>query len=328
MQKYKKIITAAAIILIAAICIFSVFINANPYSKADNWAYLETDATGKTADTFFICPTVYSGKDGSMNWTKHDEKTAAAFLGAINMEKGIYDADTRFFAPVYDQTSLFAYTQDSAALSKSLDMSYSQIREAFKYYLEHYNNGRPIILAGFSQGADMCVRLLEEFFTDSKLNDQLIACYGIGWYVTEEEMAANPHIRFAEGEDDTGVLIMFDVESPDAEPCVTHPADVNSLCINPLNWATDETPADASMNKGACFTDYSGSITREVPELTGAYIELPRGIVIAPDVAPADYPAGLSFAGEGVYHVYSYQFYYRNLQENVATRIAAYLAGK
>lgn len=326
MKKSMRIfISCIAILLAAAVCL-TVLKACEPYSKSVNWVYLETDATGKSADTFFVCPTVFSGADGSMNWTQRDQKTLDAFIGATNMEKGLYDGDTRFFAPLYEQTSLYAYQQDAASLEKSLDRSYSQIRQAFQYYLKHYNNGRPIILAGFSQGADMCVRLLKEFFGDEKLNSQLVACYAIGWYITEEEMAVNPHIRFASGEDDTGVLIMFGTESPDAEPCVVHPADVKSLCINPLNWKTDATPADRSLNKGACFTDYSGSITKEIPELTGAYIEPSRGVLIAPDVTPEDYPAHLSFAKDGIYHIYDYQFFYRNLQENVAARIAAYLA--
>jgi hypothetical protein len=43
-------------------------------------------------------------------------------------------------------------------------------------------------------------------------------------------------------------------------------------------------------------------------------------------VTPEEYPAYLSFCDEGVYHLYDYQFFYRNLQQNVQTRLAAYLA--
>ncbi len=41
-----------------------------------------------------------------------------------------------------------------------------------------------------------------------------------------------------------------------------------------------------------------------------------------------DYPAGLSIFEDGVYHLYDYQFFYRNLQENVAARLDAYLAAR
>ena len=43
------------------------------------------------------------------------------------------------------------------------------------------------------------------------------------------------------------------------------------------------------------------------------------------DVTPEDYPPVLpSFSG-GVYHLYDYQFFYRNLQGNVSVRLDAYL---
>ena len=76
---------------------------------------------------------------------------------------------------------------------------------------------------------------------------------------------------------------------------------------------------------GACFTDYEGNIIQEVPHFTGAYIDAERGALKLPDVAPEDYPAGLSMFEEGVYHIYDYQFFYRNLQENVQMRIKTFM---
>ena len=89
---------------------------------------------------------------------------------------------------------------------------------------------------------------------------------------------------------------------------------------------TDETPADKTLNKGACFTDYSGEITEEIPELTGAYIDPVRGALKVTDVTPEEYPASLSIFEDGVYHLYDYQFFYRNLLENVNVRTEAYLS--
>ena len=101
-----------------------------------------------------------------------------------------------------------------------------------------------------------------------------------------------------------------------------------TLCINPLNWKTDDTPADKTLNKGACFTDYSGNIKTEIPELTGAYIDPVRGALKVTDVTVEDYPPVLSIFDSGVYHLYDYQFFYRNLQENVSVRVAEYIANK
>ena len=40
--------------------------------------------------------------------------------------------------------------------------------------------------------------------------------------------------------------------------------DEKTYSINPLNWKTTEEVADKSLNKGACFTDYSGNINEEI----------------------------------------------------------------
>ena len=302
------------------------------YAQTANWAYLETDApaTDANADIFFICPSVYGGSDDACNMSLADEETKESFVGAINMEKGIYDQDgtaedNRFFAPYYQQIGLNVYELPEAEREPYLEIAYADVKAAFEYYLAHYNNGRPIILAGFSQGADLCIRLMKDLFDDPALQDQLVACYAIGWRVTADEVEQYPQLKMAQGESDAGVIVSFNSESPDTDDSLVVPEGEKTLAINPLNWKTDGTPADKSENEGACFTDYSGDITSEIPELTGAYIDDARGTLKVTDVTPDDYPAGLSIFEDGVYHLYDYQFFYRNLQENVEVRLDTYL---
>ena len=294
------------------------------YAQAENWAYLETDKSAE-ADVFFVCPTVYSGEGDSFHMSMGDEAVKSDFLGAVNMEKGIYDQETRFFAPYYRQAGLNAYELPQEEREACLSTAYEDVKEAFTYYLEHYNDGQPIILAGFSQGADMCIRLLKDCFAGEKVNDLLVACYAIGWSITEEELAEYPHLRFASGEDDTGVIVSFNSEAETVASSLMIPAGSCTLAINPLNWKTDGTPAGREENLGACFTDYSGNIVTEIPQLTGAYIDSQRGALKVTDVTPEEYPPVLSIFDDGVYHLYDYQFFYRNLQENVGVRLEAYL---
>ena len=141
---------------------------------------------------------------------------------------------------------------------------------------------------------------------------------------TEEQLEEYPHLRFASGEDDTGVIIAFNSEDEDIDDSLIIPAGARTLAINPLNWKTDGTPASAGENLGACFTDYDGNIVSEIPHLTGAYIDSERGALKVTDISPEEYPAGLDLFEDGIYHLYDYQFFYRNLQENVETRLDAY----
>lgn len=85
---------------------------ATDYSNTENWAYFESDTADKVADVFFACPTVYFGSDDSYNMELTDEDTRADFFGAINMEKGIYDADSRFFALYYRQAGFNVYSME------------------------------------------------------------------------------------------------------------------------------------------------------------------------------------------------------------------------
>ena len=329
MNKPRKIRIATLSIvalLIAVLCLSGCTAKQeNIYAKAENWAYLETDTSDKEADVFFICPTVYGGDSENFNMALDDEETRQNFLGATNMEKGIYDTDCRFFAPYYRQVGLSVYQMDVQDREQYLEIAYEDVKQAFEYYMENYNDGRPIVLAGFSQGADMCIRLLKDCFADEEVKDLLVACYAIGWSISEEELQDYEHLKFAQGETDVGVIVSFNSEAEDVSDSLLIPAGTKTLAINPLNWKTDGTPADKSLNKGACFTDYDGNITSEIPQLTGAYIDDVRGALKVTDVTSEEYPPVLSIFESGVYHLYDYQFFYRNLQENVSARIANYL---
>ena len=178
---------------------------ASVYADAESWAYAETDVTDKTADVFFVTPTVCLGTEEKLSWDSYDEETKASFVGAINMEKGIYDDDARFFAPFYHQAALSAYYAPAESGAAAFDTAYADVKEAFDHYMANWNGGRPLILAGFSQGAQMCIRLLEEYAGDPAVSKVLVACYAIGWRFTEEQ-AQYPQIKFAQGERNTGVL--------------------------------------------------------------------------------------------------------------------------
>lgn len=297
----------------------------NTYSDNDNWAYLESDMKNKEADLFFICPTVYGGDENTFNMSLDDQEAKASFLGATNMEKGIYDERCRVFAPYYRQAALNVYEMDIADREEYLELAYEDIKQAFEYYMENYNNGRPIVVAGFSQGADLSIRLLKDCFADEDTNKLLVACYAIGWSVTEDEIKEYKHLMFAEGESDVGVIVSFNSEAESVTDSLMIPSGTKTLAINPLNWKTDGTVADKSQNKGACFTDYDGNILKEVPQLTGAYIDSKRGALKVKDVTPAEYPPVLSIFSDGIYHLYDYQFFYRNLQENVSSRVLNYI---
>ena len=184
--------------------------------------------------------------------------------------------------------------------------------------------GRPIILAGFSQGAEMCLELLKTCFGGDtpearSLRERLVAVYAIGWSVTEEMTETWPQIVPAAGETDTGVVVSYDCENGELTETPVIPAGVKALSINPLNWKTDGTPADRSLNLGAV----TATDAEPVPGLCGAYIG-DRGELVVTEIDGEDYPPNLPILPQGAYHVYDCMFFFTNLKRNVADRLAAW----
>lgn len=320
MNKLMKIIL---LLVLAAFC--SLASAQEPdYADTGSWAYWRVGES-KPADLFIVCPTVDLGTGGNKNMSLTDENIKGNFTGALNMQRGIYEKNCRMYAPYYRQATLADYTlprQDAAAY---FDLAYSDVRAAFLYYMHHENNGRPFVLSGFSQGAEMCLRLLKEFGNTDFVKNNMVACYAIGWRFTPQEAAEYPYIQPAKCADDLGKVIIFNSEAPEVTTSLMVPHGEKSFCINPLNWRTDGTMADKALNSGACFTDYSGSIKREVPQLTGCCIDTERGVLKVTDIDKKQYPPVLSIFTDGIYHLYDYQFFYRNLQQNVGLRINTFV---
>lgn len=291
------------------------------YTRAENWAWYGI-GEGKDVDVFLVCPTV--DMNDEFNMSMADEKNKANFLGALNMERGIYEDTARLFAPYYKQAAMKVYSLTPEQREPYMEVAYRDVSAAFSCYMKNQNEGRPIILAGFSQGADMCYRLLEEYFGDAKLAERLVAVYAIGWPLTEEMTQEHPQMKAAQGADDIGTIVSFECEAEEVSESFIVPQGVRSLSINPLNWKTDSTPASKEENRGACFTDYSGSIVSDAGALCGGYIDEARGVLKVTDISPVDYPAIVPGLPEGAYHIYDYQFFFRNLQENVKLRVDAY----
>jgi hypothetical protein len=291
------------------------------YSDSSSWAYLPDPVY--EVDVFFVAPTIFFGDDSTFNMDIADPELRANFKGATNMEKGIYDHETNFYAPYYRQAGLncyrirgYNYKSDNKMVNAAYDLAYRDISNAFDHYLSI--SDRDFVLAGFSQGGEMLLRLIKDRFSNIKLQDRLIAAYLIGWRITADDLKYE-QIKPAQTEDDIGVIICISTEAPFVDSTIIVPHSTAS--INPLSWTTDTSYADKSLNEGAVFTDYSGAVVKEIPNLTGAYICPKRGTIKVPDIDPNEYPPVLDVFKKGEYHIYDYSFFYRNLQENVKARI-------
>ena len=280
------------------------------YSDNRCWFENKQDATGKDVDLFYVVPTCIWDYTDSLGQTRHhmdifNTEQRALTDPSIQLAKSVLADSCNFFSPYYRQISMDSWlTLDTALIEERFKLAYQDVADAFLYYMEHDNQGKPFILAGHSQGAKAVIELLKREMTPD-ISRKLIATYAIGYTVTPEELAGYPTLRPAQDSIDTGVLIGFNsVTRPDA---ISPLFRDNVVCINPVNWLTDATPA----------TSYQGFT---VAQDTTIHTLIVTGI----DEEQYFIPSVAALLPKGNLHVQEFNLYNEDLRKNVLQRIRAF----
>ncbi|WP_320169426.1 DUF3089 domain-containing protein [Maridesulfovibrio sp.] len=289
------------------------------YSKDICWASRPT-VTDKAVDVFYVYPTIYPGTCPK-NMDIFNKELRADVQGLLKAQAGVYSSSANLFAPYYRQVSFSCLNpNEDMALNTYFRIGADDVHRAFDYYMSFLNKGRPFILASHSQGSVVMLDLLKNRFHDPKLQKQLVAAYVIGYSVTKDDLKNYPWIKAAQKADDTGVVISWNTQAPGATGSpVLRPG---AICINPLNWTTDETPAGKELNIGAVFfDDFKGTVKKEVPHYTGAKVDKKTSALVTTPPEKLE----IGHFPKGVLHKFDYAFWYRNIERNVKQRIDAYL---
>ena len=310
------------------------------YSKKENWCNLPQ--ISKEVDTFYVYATEYimgSMPEGTPDYATMDNvEMVEGAKGEYNLHASAYAEATNVFMPYYRQVGLryagFVWKRDGIFDAALIGTPYDDIVDALDYYFEHYNNGRPFIIAGHSQGSAIVKMLLRKYFAEHPdYYKRMVAAYPIGYAITRDYLAANPHLKFATGECDTGVIITWNTEGPqnrevNADTCVLQPG---SMSINPLNWKLDNTYAPASENLGSLWPNEKGELVIQ-DRGADAQVFPDRGVVVthAKGEQMDEEAAKVAsyFFGPDGRHGEDYALFYNNIKANVAKRVAAYLANK
>ena len=287
------------------------------YDPSENVPYaLKQEPKDTLADVFFIYPTSYTDKKMPMGWNanidskeinkKTDDKS-------ILYQASVFNKYCRVFAPRYRQANLEAfYTKDKQKGEAALDTAYSDVREAFIYYLKNYNHGRPIIVGSHSQGTLLAGRLLKEFFEGKTLQNQLVCAYIIGLpvftnYFTQLKPCADSAA--------TGCFIGWRTFKEGYIAPYVAEESVKTYVINPLSWTTDTVLVPGRLNKGGMLRNFN----KLIPGLVHAQI---HGNILWVN-KPKFF--GNIFLRIKNYHIADYNFFYENIRENVGTRIHSFL---
>jgi hypothetical protein len=302
---------------------------ATDYSQAAHW--LSAPAPVKDVDVFYLYPTAWQKDSTSPEVICRidNPQMLKGALSAYNRQATAFETFSNVYAPYYRQAdagySLSLPEDERAKLIGGIPAT--DAAAAFQYYLEHYNKGRPFILAGHSQGSNVLLFLLSGYLKDHPdVYARMIAAYVIGYPVTAAYLADNPHLKFAEGPDDTGVIISYNTQAPDVQPGANPVVgDSVGLVINPLSWTRDETLATKDEGLGSYMPDPVTLEFSKVPQYADAQIDAEHGVLLC-STADEDalYPLTKGF-GRGIYHSFDYPFYYFNIQQNAENRAQKYL---
>ena len=286
---------------------------------------------------FFVHPSSYipTNLDSDIQWNARlgdteTEDRANLFLRGLASP---FNRAAEIWAPKYRQATVGAFITDKPEAQQSIDAAYRDVVRAFDYFLESVDKDRPIVLAGHSQGSLHLLRLLRERVKGRPLEDRIAAVYAVGWPISvDHDLPVLPlpacsraneagcilsWASFADDGDPSQLLSRFRA-SPglDGEPRGETPI----LCVNPITGFQNST-APADDNKGTLVPDESLASGQLVAGAVGARCD-EQGILRIGD--PPE--MGSAVLPGNNYHVYDIPLFWRNVQEDVVTRVREWTA--
>lgn len=267
-------------------------------------------------DVFFIYPTIYAGKqDPEHPWFADvDDEKLNKRIGksTIRNQATVFNSAAKVYSPLYRQAHLGVFQSDLGLKVDALLYAYRDVYQAFKYYLEHINRGRPIIIASHSQGTLHAVSLLRDFFEDKPLKDQLVAAYLVGMPLSRGSFNTIP---ICENPEETGCWVSWNTMKHGYYPPDHDLWYYDALSTNPLSWTSDSTAVSYGMNKGGVLRNYR---------------KIKQGLTDAQNHRGMLWINKPKFFGNFLinwdrYHIADYNLFYLNIRENVEQRVDAFL---
>lgn len=322
------------------------------YSKPASWAALPdqkdyadykppgvSDPKGpKAADVFFIHPTTFMSNKG-WNASIEDKKPKERVDTAVMKHQASpFNACCRVFGPRYRQATLFFAVRFDYAGKEALNLAYADVVRAFKYYMKHWNKGRPLILAGHSQGAMHAIRLLEEHIATSPIKDQLIAAYIVGNPVFQDKFSRGlKPFHPCRDAKDTGCVASWmtlgkkaDVKKYGKLKQYYHPGGFEKvkgkthICTHPITWKLGGGLSTYKEHLGAVRFKRGDAPMYPIQPNTVRGRCKHGAMIIDPIKIKKGF--GNRMLGKDDFHIYDFNLFYMNIRKNAVTRVKAFLA--
>jgi hypothetical protein len=160
-------------------------------------------------DCFYVYPTVSTQKSDNTNL-----KIQPAEIGAAVSQAAPFSQDCRVWAPMYRQRTAASLAKGLGSDPAADSVAYKSLLAGWTDYLAHYNDGRPVIFIGHSQGAAMLIRLLSgKIDSNAKLRSRMVSAIIAGGNVTvpdgRDVGATFAHIPLCTSGSQTGCVIAY-----------------------------------------------------------------------------------------------------------------------
>lgn len=293
------------------------------YSNPEHWvispqhdtslhkAFISDSSLISYADVFYVYPTVYlDKKHKEWNVSIDNMEQRARTQNVTRLQASAWSESGRMFAPYYSQAHLRSYTHLETGGRDALLLAYADIKKAFQYYLDHYNQGRPIILAGHSQGSTHILLLMKDFFDGKDLQERLICAYIPGIGVTENEFKTIPLLT---NKDQVGGYVCWNTFKRRYKTKKYKDWYKGKTIINPVTW-DKSTFARKKDHKGFLFWDekiYAQSFKTHL--IDGAiWITIPNVPQRSLSIAMKDY------------HIGDVNLFWKDIQINAKERVISF----
>lgn len=232
-------------------------------------------------DCFYVYPTVNlttgPGNDESMAADTAVEDVV------VRAQAARFREVCRLYAPLYRQSTLSGYA--SPDRDKIQAMAYGDVRDAFRYYMSRYNQGRPVLLIGHSQGSGQLQQLLtDEFDNDAELRGKLVSAMLLGGFANvatgQDRGGSFANIPACTAPTQTACVIGFNSTAADTPPADTKrwggaPDGTQRLCTNPGALGGGAAPidpilADQANTYTTPWVEYPGALTAECKTVDGS----------------------------------------------------------
>jgi hypothetical protein len=160
-------------------------------------------------DCFYVYPTVST--DAAPN---SDMIADEAERNVIKQQFARFGSKCRVYAPLYRQITLLGLrTVLSGSGSLDNGLQYDDVRDAWNYYLQHYNHARGFVLIGHSQGSFILSRLIREEIDGKPVQARMVSAILVGATLTvsrgKDIGGTFQHIPLCRSASQTGCVITY-----------------------------------------------------------------------------------------------------------------------